>query len=58
MNKDKNEKEELDEEWTELIKHALEQGISPEEIRIFLNLGKKSSNPSTTIERSHSINPF
>ncbi|MCY9412855.1 anti-repressor SinI family protein, partial [Bacillus haynesii] len=54
----KNEKEELDEEWTELIKHALEQGISPEEIRIFLNLGKKSAKPSASIERSHSINPF
>ncbi|MEC3835122.1 anti-repressor SinI [Bacillus sp. GM2] len=58
MNKDKNEKEELDEEWIELIKHALEQGISPEDIRIFLNLGKKSSKPSASIERSHSINPF
>ncbi|MEC4202061.1 MULTISPECIES: anti-repressor SinI [Bacillus] len=58
MNKDKNEKEELDEEWTELIKRALEQGISPEDIRIFLNLGEKSSKPSASIERSHSINPF
>lgn len=27
MNKDKNEKEELDEEWTDLIKHALEKAL-------------------------------
>ncbi|KAA6451475.1 anti-repressor SinI family protein [Bacillus swezeyi] len=58
MNKDKNEKEELDEEWAELIKNALKEGISPDEIRFFLNLGKKSSKASTSIERSHSINPF
>ncbi|MCY9410955.1 protein sinI, partial [Bacillus haynesii] len=32
MNKDKNEKEELEEEWTGLVLHA-QQGISPEEIR-------------------------
>ncbi|MFN2745361.1 MULTISPECIES: anti-repressor SinI [Bacillus] len=58
MNKDKNEKEEWDEEWAELIKNALKAGISPEEIRFFLRLGKKSSEASTSIERSHSINPF
>ncbi|ASB88474.1 MULTISPECIES: anti-repressor SinI [Bacillus] len=56
--KAKSEKEELDKEWEDLIKSALRAGISPEEIRIFLNLGHKPSEASTPIERSHSINPF
>lgn len=58
MNKEDHEKEKLDKEWEELIKSALNEGISPEEIRIFLNLGNKTSEASTPIERSHSIKPF
>ncbi|NPC93287.1 DNA-binding anti-repressor SinI [Bacillus sp. WMMC1349] len=52
------QKEELDMEWVKLIHDALNDGISPEEIRTFLQLGKKSSKTSMSIETSHSINPF
>ncbi|PJZ00853.1 MULTISPECIES: anti-repressor SinI [Bacillus] len=57
MKNAKQEHFELDQEWVELMLKAKEANISPEEIRKYLLLNKKSAHPGPAA-RSHTINPF
>ncbi|MFA8440009.1 helix-turn-helix domain-containing protein [Pueribacillus sp. YX66] len=49
-NRDKNDNEVLDEEWTNLIREAMESGISKEQFREFLEFNRWKLNQSKSNE--------
>lgn len=53
MKNAKQEHFELDQEWVELMVEAKEANISPEEIRKYLLLNKKSAHPGPAYQKSY-----